>query len=119
LGALFGLGLRRQDAGTAPASNAKRAAPPLRWPLLRGIAAGSLVAADGALRSGSPDRTPSARTGRITLTEVKHGPQREVLDQGPLHARQAPPKAPAGARDRREGRQAWWVRRIERVGEGV
>src|SRR3954468_16726616 len=65
IGALFGLALRREL--------------PERPHLAPALAVGSLVALMGCFAFGLADRTPMGDSARITLTEVKPAPQREVL----------------------------------------
>jgi hypothetical protein len=104
IGALFGLALRRRL--------------PERPRLAPALAVGSLVALMGCFAFGLADRTPQGNSARITLTEVRPAPQREVL----ATVRFSPPNVADGAS---------WVREIawqggglvgaplERVSEGV
>jgi hypothetical protein len=104
LGALFGLALKRRL--------------PERPRLAPTLAAGSLAMVMACFAFGLADRTPAGASARVTLTEVKPAPDREVL----ATVRFSPADVADGAS---------WVREIawqggglvgaplERIGEGV
>jgi hypothetical protein len=104
IGALFGLGLRREL--------------PDRPRLAPALAAGSLATLMACFAFGLADRTPQGATAQVTLSTVRPAPQREVLATAHLH--------PADVAD-----GASWVRGIawqggglvgfdmKRIGEGV